>query len=102
MDKEQIIEILLDAQIIDRYVEDSEINGAVDEILALHREACQAQIQKVWNSWGPPDYAGIDPVKWKGVPNNAAHRPNCLPIVYGRTEDPAKCICHSWRGTEVV
>lgn len=24
------------------------------------------------------------------------HRPNCIPSVYGRTEDPKDCICHSW------
>ena len=24
------------------------------------------------------------------------HHPNCLPSVYGRTEDPKDCICHSW------
>ena len=24
------------------------------------------------------------------------HRPNCIPGVFGRTEDPKDCICHSW------
>ena len=28
-----------------------------------------------------------------------SHRPNCITSVYGRTEDPAKCICHSWQRT---
>jgi len=36
--KQKIAEILLNAQIIDRYVEDSEINKAVDEILELFKE----------------------------------------------------------------
>ena len=73
MDKEQIIEI------IQRELDISDSCACeviADEILALHRDS-------------DPMYAYY----------KESHRPNCIASVYGRTEDPAKCICHSWQRT---
>ena len=90
MDKEQIIEMLKSHMYqfredgctlsefrgIRQFINYLDDMGFADEILALHRDS-------------DPMYAY----------SKESHRPNCIASVYGRTEDPAKCICHSWQRT---
>ena len=49
------------------------------------------------NPWTTPYHAECADEILALQEKKEAHRPNCTSIVYGRTEDPAKCICHSWR-----
>ena len=94
MDKEQIIEIIekYSKNAITNILYASCFSKVADEILALQEPdpfsiGGKMAILKDCNC---PDCQSR---RNKGI----AHRPNCTSIVYGRTEDPAKCICHSWQ-----